>query len=267
MVARIIAARRSSGLVGAMRANQWVARGENLGGKALDRAVMETLRHSARCIFDLYHTIHNPEAAARLIILEPAALELSRRPEFKGQGLMLVGVHLSNFDLVLQWLCIGGMRPLILTIPNPQGGRRVEFEMRSRTGVTILPASVSAMRQALSHLKQGGMVLTGIDRPIPDPGSRPRFFNRPAALPMHHIYLATKAQVPIVMIAAQLQADGKYHVHASELIRMEVGLDREKQALRNAEIVLYIAERYINHAPEQWSMSLPVWPEITDLVP
>ena len=267
LVAGQIASHPDSPMIRAIRANQWVVRGESLGKEALDRAVVETLRHSARSIFDLYHYIRKDQAARCLIILDPATRELLHRPEFGERGLVIVGLHLSNFDLVQQWLCGHGLRPMVLTLPDPQGGRRKEYERRKKAGVNLVPASVAALRQALRYLEQGGLVLTGIDRPVPDPKARPRFFGRPAALPMHHVFLAARAHVPVMVMVTNLQADGKYHVLTSEPIEMESHPDRNAEALQNAEKVLSVAEGFIRQAPQQWSISLPVWPETLDLVP
>lgn len=266
-IAEQITRQRNSRVVRAVRANQWVVSGEGLNGNALDRVVHETFRYWARSIFDLYHYIQDPLAAGQLIVLEPSFQQLAQRPEFDQRGLMIVGLHLSNFDLVLQWLCKQGMKPLLLTIPEPQGGRRVEYEMRRRMGMNLIPASLGAFRQAIRHLQQGGMVATGIDRPIPNPEACPRFFNLPAALPMHHIFLATKAHVPVVIAAATRQQDEKYHVFASDFIEMDPHPDSEVAVLQNAEKVLNMAEEFIRRAPRQWSVPLPVWPEVMDMVP
>jgi lauroyl/myristoyl acyltransferase len=267
LVAARIASRQDSIMIQAVRANQWVVRGETLEKEALDQAVLETLRNSARSIFDLYHYMENPKATEHLIVLDPASEALMRRPEFDKRGLMLVGLHLSNFDLVLQWFIQQGMKPLVLTIPNPQGGRRLEYEVRKKIGMNLVPASFVALRQALRHLKQGGVVMTGIDRPIPAPRVCPRFFGRPAALPIHHISLAVKAKVPVMIIAPNLQPDGKYHILTSDLIEMDPHPDRATEEIQNAEKVLGIAEGFIRKAPYQWAISLPVWPEALDLVP
>jgi len=266
-IAERIAARQDSEMIRAVRANQWVVCGESLEKEALDRAVSETLRYSARSLFDLYHYINRPEVTRHLIVLDEATRQLTRRSEFDERGLLVAGVHLSNFDLILQWLCTNGIRPLVLTIPDPQGGRRKEYEMRKKTGMNLVPASVSALRQALNHLEQGGIVLTGIDRPIPAPRVRPLFFGRPASLPMHHIFLALKVRVPMVVMAANLRPDGKYQIETSNSIEMDPHPDRDLEAIQNAEKVLSIAERFIRLVPQQWSMSLPVWPETLDLVP
>jgi len=266
-IADRIAGRLDSKVVRAVRLNQWVARGESLEKAALDLAVQKTFRHSARSIYDLYHFIQKPQALERLVLLDPTIQHLTQRPEFEPRGLMIVGLHLSHFDLVLQWMGKQGLRPLVLTIPDPQGGRRLEYIMRKKTGMNLLPASVAALRQALRYLQQGGVVVTGIDRPIPQPEFRPLFFGRPASLPLHHIFLAIKARVPVRIIITRLRSDGKCQVAASDLIEMDTHFYDETNALRNAEKVLYIAESFIRQAPEQWSVSLPVWPEILDQVP
>jgi lauroyl/myristoyl acyltransferase len=203
----------------------------------------------------------------RLILLDPPVQELVCRPEFDRRGLVVVGLHLSHFDLILQSLTKQGMRPLVLTIPDPQGVRRMEYIIRKRTGMNLVPASIGALRQALRYLQQGGVVVTGIDRPIPEPEIRPRFFGRPASLPIHHIFLAIKAHVPVMIIVTYLQPDGRCRVVASDLIEMDTDSYDENHALRNAEKVLYIAEGFIRQAPGQWSASLPVWPEILDQCP
>lgn len=264
-LAEQIGRRREAGLVQALRLNQWIAHGEALEREALDLIVRKTLQHSARCLFDLYHYSGDAAATRRMIVLEPSFQQITRRPEFAPRGLVIVGMHLSNFDLIMQWVCREGLKPLALTLPNPQGGRRLEYEIRKKTGMNIVPTSVAALRRAIRHLEQGGMVVTGIDRPIPNPELCPHFFGRPAALPVHHIFLAMKAQVPVVVAAANLQSDDRYHVFASDLIEMDAG--PQTGLLCNAEKVLAVAEQFIKDCPEQWCVPLPVWPQVMDLVP
>jgi KDO2-lipid IV(A) lauroyltransferase len=267
LVAERLATRRQSILVRAIKTNQWVIRGAGLDKETLDQAVRETLKSIAHSLYSLYHYIHDPEAIHDMVDLNPVARRLVERPEFSDRGLMLVGLHLSNFDFVLQSMCMQGLKAFVLTIPDPQGGHRMEYEMRKRTGMNLIPASVSAMRDAVKHLNQGGLVLTGIDRPVPDPRARPRFFGRASSLPIHHIYLAMKAEVPVIVVAARLGADGRYHVTTSGLIEMESYSDHESGSVQNAERVLKEAEKFISQTPEQWGMSLPVWPDLMDNIP
>ena len=261
------ATRRDSSMIQAIRVNQWVVRGTNLKKEALDNAVRETLRNNSRDLYHLYHYAKNHKAAQRLIQLNRLARELIGRPEFAERGLMVVGLHLSGFDFILQSICRQGWKAMVLTIPDPQGGRWIEYEMRKKIGMNVVPASLSTLKRAVKHLEGGGMVLTGMDRPVPDPKYHPRFFGQAASLPTHYISLALQAHVPVIIMAAIYQADGKYHILSSEPIEMEYNADHGKEILHNAENILKQAEAFIRLAPEQWNVPLPVWPQLRGNVP
>ena len=262
-----VATRHESSLTQAVRLNQWMARGANLTKEELDDVLQETLQNNVRDLYDLHRQLDHPEETWRRTCSNPLAEELVRRPEFAGRGLMLVGVHMSGFDAVVLSMHRRGAQGLVLTIPDPQGGRRVEFEMRRRTGMKILPASLETLRQAVAYLKRGGLVLTAIDRPVAAARLHPRFFGQPSHLSTHFIYLALKARVPVVTMAVIRQQDGKYKIVDSEFLEMESHADHETAMLQNAERVLKQAERFIRLAPQQWNVPLPVWPELLGKVP
>jgi lauroyl/myristoyl acyltransferase len=267
LAARWISSQRDSALVRAVRTNQWVVTGETLTSEELDQAVKAVFLNSARSIYELYHYIHDPIKAGRLILIDPSGQGIIDRPKFDQRGLVVTGLHMGNFDLILQSLCINGFDPLALTIPNPEGGRQLEFEFRNKTVMNLVPGSMNGLRKAVRYLKQGGMVVTGIDRPQEEIKVQPHFFGRPASLPTHHIYLALKAKVPIMVVFSRREADGKYHVYGSSLIEMDQYSDREDELLYNGEKVLATAESFIRQTPQEWVINQPVWPEIVDQVP
>ncbi len=195
-VADRIAARHDWKIVRAVRANQWVVSGEKLEGEPLHRVVRQVFRTAARAIFDLYHYIDDPGGISRLIVLNQTMQQWIQRPVYAEHGLVIAALHLSGFDLVLQATCQWGFKPMVLTIPQPQGGRKMEFELRHSRGMNLVPASLGALRLALKHLQAGGMVLTGIDRPGTHSAGHPRFFGRPASLLTDNVWLALKAGVP-----------------------------------------------------------------------
>jgi phosphatidylinositol dimannoside acyltransferase len=262
-----IMANPQSRLVRAVRANQWVINGERPDKDGLDKAVQAAFRNSARCIFNLYHFKLDPRTLDQMVVFNAAAQQLTQRTEFDRRGLVVVALHMSDWDLVLRALTMQGMRPLMLTIPDPQGSQRVEYELRRRTGMNLIPTSVGTLRSALKYLGQGGVVMTGIDRPIPKPRLHPRFFGRPADLPVHHVFLAAKARVPVMVMVTIRLPDGKNHIITSDPIEMESRPDADSELLYNAEKILRIGEDFIQQAPSQWSISLPVWPEVLEQMP
>lgn len=262
-----VAGRRSWALVRAVRANQWVVSGKALAGADLDKQVKLTFRNTARSIFDLHRDIKKAQVVNRLIAEDNALKSLLQRPKYAERGLVVAGLHMSNFDFILQAGFLLGANALVLTLPEIQGGYQQQFEMRRRTGMDLVPASFSGLKRSIEHLKLGGWVLTGMDRPVENPPFRPAFFGQPAALPVHHIYLTLKARVPLIVGSALRLEDGSYRFVVSEPLEMQPGSDRENEILLNAEAACKVAEGFISKAPEQWSMSFPVWPEALDQIP
>lgn len=267
LIADYISSQAGWKMVRAVRANQWVASGEKLDKEALDKIVTTSFRTIAYSIYDMYHHLNDPAAFLKLIEPHPQAVKLVQRPEHCERGLMVVGVHMSNFDMIFQIGGLAGIKALVLTLPELNPAYQKQVDMRSRKGLTIIQASVGSIKQAVNHLKAGGMVITGIDRPDDSNMYRPMFFNRPASMPIHHVFLALKAQVPVLVIAMLKRSDGKYHFLFSEPIEMQPHSDRRKEIILNAENILHVAEDFIRHDPSQWAMTFPVWPEAMDQVP
>ena len=266
-IATWLAARSNSRLVKAVRANQWVVTGETSNKKDLAEAVQAVLQNIARSIYELYHFRRRPETIHNWFVFEPAFKSLLEKNRSDPQGMILTGLHLSGFDLALQWACTNIYNPLLLTLPELGGIHNVEFEFRRKMGLNLVHGSPSGLRQSVRHLQQEGIVITGIDRPTAGNHLRPYFFKRPASLPNHHIFLALKAQVPLRMIYCRQEKDGKYHVSISSAVELERCTNRSKTLCTNTEKVLRLAEEFIRQSPQQWTATLPVWPEVLDLVP
>jgi lauroyl/myristoyl acyltransferase len=261
-LALLIASQKRSPMVRAVRANQWVLHGGDLHPDELDRVVRAVFRNTANCLFDFYHSLgRSAEMYGRIRFCPQSEALFDNRGRSK-KGLVIVGVHLSNFDLVARESARQGLNAMMLAYATPGKGYQWQNEIRRRAGLELVPASTQAVRQAIRRLNQGGNVVTGIDRPIQDVKLKPLFFGRPANLPVHHIHLALAADTEIFVVAALKGADGSYRVQVSEPIQMQKRSDRDEEILTNAEKVLEVAEEMIRQAPEQWSMFFPVWPDV-----
>lgn len=270
LLAQRLAGARDLPLVRAIRLNRWVASGCELEGEALDQAVKETLRNIAASYYLLFHLIDRPEKLQNQVVFGPEAEDAILASREGRKGLMVVGLHMSNFDLVLQAAAWRGLRATAISLPEEtENAQAVEWQhqFRRHSGLEILPASLSNFRQAIRRLREGGLVVTGMDRPINNPKLRPFFFGKPASLPMHYVHLAQEGDVPLILASAIRKQDGKYHMLVSPEIRMKSYPERDEQTLSNAERVLEIAECFIRQAPEQWCIFQPVWPELLGEMP
>jgi KDO2-lipid IV(A) lauroyltransferase len=267
VIARWIAAQRDTPLVQAIRANQWVVSsgmpgGASLTADQLDQAAQETLTYVALAFYQLFRNFESPEALQQLVCLTPQVEEIIARSQEGRRGVLVAGLHVAGFDLVAQAAALRGFRGLALSLPQADGAVEWQHTFRRRSGLEILPANVANLRQAARRLSQGETILTGIDRPMPDLKYRPFFFGRPALLPTHHVYLALKANAPVVVIGAMLKPDGRYHVLSSDYIQLKPYEDRAQEMVCNAERLLEAAEEIIRQAPRQWAVPHPVWPEV-----
>jgi lauroyl/myristoyl acyltransferase len=267
LVADWFSGRKNSTITRVVRANQWVIRGEQSPPEELDRATKLVFRHAARCYYDLYHNLNNPEALERLAPPSPKEEWIIQRSQEGGEGMMVVGPHLSGFDLVLLALAHRGLRGQGLSPTQPPGGYEIQNHYRASTGIELTPINRRSLHQAINYMKNGGLAFTGVDRPVDEDKTRLRFFGRESQLPTGPVRLAMKAQVPIMIVAAQYRSDGLYHLITSDPIPMDTHRDRTTAILRNAEKVLSTLEGFIRQAPEQWLMFFPVWPQAVEEVP
>jgi len=258
--AKQIGSRPGLAIVQAVRGNQAVVGGD-ISPQELERRVVETFVQTGYCLYDLYHNLWNPGVINDLLEWSPAIDEMVKSRQNPSQGLTIVGVHMSNFDFVAQAAFMRGLRAMSLGLPDPGGGYQWQNDIRKKAGFEVFPASVASLRQAARLLEDGGTVLTGLDRPLAESKYQPRFFGRPAALPVMHIILALKTRTPVVVAAAIRDENGCYHVEISDPISMQAYPNHHEEIERNAETILEIAEEYIRKAPTQWSMFYPVWPD------
>jgi lauroyl/myristoyl acyltransferase len=263
----IVAGNRRSLFVKAVRANHWVIHNERVTKRELDRLTRETFRSAGRSLYEFWHYFRDPRSVVDMVEFEPSFVECLKRTRNAKEGTLIVAPHISNFDLVGRALVLNGMDLHILSYPQPPGGYKWQNLLRQLPGLTITPMSIQALRQASQTLRAGRTVLTGVDRPLPDgPDAkyRPCFFGRRAAMPVFHIRLALKHNLPITVLGGCRTASGRYRVWASDPIPMRRDDDLVKETVQNAETILGVISEFIRRSPEQWAMFYPVWPEVLE---
>lgn len=250
----------------AVRLNQWVVSRMQLSGRELDRVAESVFRFTGYAMYDFYHNINRPKIILDKVLFT-ARMERFIERERHERGCMFVVPHTGNFDFAGRAMALRGVNFQVLSFPQPPGGYKVQNQFRETPGMDVTPMSLDSMRAAAQRLANGGIVITGMDRPLPESNYHPRFFGIPAPMPVAYIRLAIKANVPIVVGAVQRIAGGRYQVDASEAIEMQRHEDLKTELETNAEAVLRRAEEFIRRVPQQWLMFYPVWPQVKPQVP
>lgn len=249
-----------------IRLNQFVIQGENLTKPQLIRSAKNVLTHAGRCYYDLHHYIDRPEALNELVPLTDEMKDFIALSNQK-QGYVVVAPHLSNFDLVVSRLVRGGFVGKVISYSNPGSGYQLQNEIRKSYGLELTPAGDPGMEAAMiDYLKNGGIVATGVDRPLPSRKKRHfvNFFGRPSPLPLGYITMALAAEVPILVVTAYMLPDGRYGFRHTGPLTLKKYSSKLDTILLNAEMVLKEIEAFIRKTPEQWLMYYPVWPDLQE---
>lgn len=263
LVGTIVGSLKMLPLIQAIRANQWVIHSQQLTKKELNKQPRVVFRSAAKCFFDYFYFLSRPEKLEEIVLFSPEAEAAIKRIE-NNEPCVVVCPHLSNFDLMGYALAIHDVKVQVLSYPDPVATYKWQNELRQRRGIIVTPMSLSAFRQARQRLRDGGSVLTGLDRPL-EKGYhekyQPHFFGQPTHLPVAYVRMALEANVPVFVFAAAYLTDGKYYLEGSAPIWMEPSDDLETEILNNAHAVLRVAEGIIKKYPQQWAMFYPVWPQ------
>jgi lauroyl/myristoyl acyltransferase len=255
-----LASKKENPLVRTLRANLKVVYGGNPDESHLDEIVTTSLRGHLCRLFEFYHYLDRPAEIDRRMRFSPEVQHLVEDWRAKPFGVIILGVHVSAFDLGLVSLAHHGLKILALSVPNPSGQYNSQNEIREDHGLEVAPISTSTLQMARRRLQQGGMVVTGLDRPVEESDFSPRFFGQPSRLPVFYTRLALRTGVPILVVGIQDDAEGVHTIVCSEILRMEPRPDPHEEIIYNTERVLAVAENFISPNPELWAMFFPVWP-------
>jgi KDO2-lipid IV(A) lauroyltransferase len=261
-VVNILLNMRESSLYRAIRSNQAVVRNWTYDDERLHDVVREVLTLSAHGLVDWFATLAIPNEFEHLACsIDEELVKEAMRIQAEGKGVIIVGAHLSNFNMLLMKIAQQNWPVQILAYAAEEGSYQSDNIFRRKFGLEVTPISPSSLSQAYRRLKSGGFVLTGVDRP--DTGSEElSFFGRATTLPIGHARLALRTGARIMIVAVQTTDQATYHVVGSEIIEPELIEDGPNAARNLAQKVITHLEKYIQERPSEWMMFIPVWPEI-----
>jgi len=268
-----IARRRQSALVRGIRVNQSVARGLPLDAPELDQAVRQVLYNAGRGYYEVYHRLgQGREAVQEAVTFSPEMFTCLQQAQDQGRGVLFIGPHIGNLDLGLLAFAAHGLSMQAITYAAPPGGYQLQNKMRADAGYIVTPADGRAVKMALRRLRDGGIVVTGMDRPLSpaEQGKPVQFFGLPAPLPTGYIRLALSTNAQLHMIQVEPTGGGTYSadvvsaysVSTSPPIELIRTNNRKKDTILNTERALSMAEEIIRARPEEWMMFHPVWPQL-----
>jgi lauroyl/myristoyl acyltransferase len=175
-----------------------------------------------------------------------------------GRGVVLVTLHLGNFDLVGQVIAGHGYR---LTVPvermEPHGLFDFLVEQRSRNGITLVPVEHAA-RELLRALRSGELVGLAGDRGIAGKTLQVPVFGKSASLPAGPVTLARRAACPLLFAVGIREGPGRFRGIVRSVAVTYSG-DAATDDARNLVTFVRLMEETISQFPGQWLAFQPFW--------
>jgi len=262
-----IVRQKDSSMARNIRLNQSVVRGLPMDAPELDDIVRTILLNAGRGYYELYHRLGKGfESVREAVTFSPdlfAYLEEIRDSE---QGALFVGPHLGNLDLGLMSFAAHGLDIQAITYALPPGGYELQNRLRASAGWIITPADAQAVKMALRRLRAGGIVITGVDRPLAEHElAKPvHFFGLPSPVPTGYMRLAHATQARVHMVEMENTGNGKYTINVTPPLELIETKDRQEFTFQNTELILKEAAKLIRARPDEWMMFHPVWPQLLE---
>jgi lauroyl/myristoyl acyltransferase len=177
----------------------------------------------------------------------------------KGKGLIFVGTHFGNVDIVAQ---VPALREIPVVGPaehlKPEALFRYVCSLRANKSFRLIPID-GPIFELFRALRRNEVVALAADRNIAGSGIVVDFFGAPARLPDGYAQLSLRTGAPIILGFSQRLPDNTFVVYLEPPLELESTGDRDRDARDGVEKVVAIMERYIGEHPEQWVMSVPLW--------
>jgi lauroyl/myristoyl acyltransferase len=227
---------------------------------ARKRAARGCARAAGRYYADFSRTPHLPRGAAFDEIESIEGLEHWFEAYDRGCGLIVCSAHLGNPEYFVRATAQLGFDLLVLTEPlSPPRVHALVHEAREAPGARFMPVSLAAVREAIAHLKRGGVLAVLGDRDVLHNGHPTVFFGERARLPTGAVDLALRTGAPILPAFVVRTPEDWFRVYIDPAFALERTGDRDAELDAGMRAVAAALEAGIRRAPDQWFPLQPVW--------
>jgi lauroyl/myristoyl acyltransferase len=229
--------------------------------RTLHLLAWRVLVNAGRVYYDFYRAANwSAERLRHAVHVPEFYMDLMRTQSAKGQGTLLLGLHMSSFDLSMLSVASRGIPAQVLTLADPGEGFRVQDRLRATVGVEVTPISPGSLRLAIRRLQSGWIVFTGVDRPVLDEHQPVTFFGRPSNLSTGPARIALLSGATVLVASCHYSPYVGHVVNFTGPVEMARSSDRSHDIQTNARRIASVIEQHVRAYPDQWLMFHPVWP-------
>jgi lauroyl/myristoyl acyltransferase len=180
-----------------------------------------------------------------------------------GRGVIAATIHYGNPEYVGQCLSSLGISFMALVEPlDPPALAELFRRYRSSQGQQFVDADVSGVKQAIRHLRRGGLLAVLVDRDIQHRGVEVTFFGAPAQIPTGAVDLALHTGAVVLPLLTRRIALDRFEAVIEPPLELIRTGDEAADRRRNTERLIQRFEPYLRRDPSQWFvLQEPVWSE------
>lgn len=222
----------------------------------------QSVAHFTRTSFDFFSTAgKGPNAALGAVRVPNGGVAHIKHALTAGQGVLALFPHISNFDLAGIALAATGLPLHVLSLANPGVVLREQNRLRELGGMRVAPISPRSLRDAIRTLRRGGIVFSGMDRPVPRERGLVEFFGQPSYLPLGPARMSLISGAEVFVASCRYEDDVGYSVDIVGPLELERRGRRGPDVMANARRLAVALEALVRARPAQWLMFHRLWPE------
>jgi KDO2-lipid IV(A) lauroyltransferase len=178
----------------------------------------------------------------------------------QGRGVILVTLHLGNYDLVGQLIALKGFT-VTVPVEHMRPPALFDFLTRERRsqGINAVPVE-QAPRALLRGLRNHEVVAIAGDKVAAGRRIGVEMFGRTAQLPRGPVSLARRTGAPL-LVACGVRAGDRYRGIITPPVPMQTTGSPEDDDRTNAQALAGVFQLIVTRYPDQWMMFDNLWPE------
>jgi len=178
----------------------------------------------------------------------------------EGRGVVLIGLHMGNWDLGGAALALRDY-PLNVVVEPFRPRRLNEWiqETRHRLGMRTIP--MESLLSITRALRRSEMLALLIDRPDPLNGVWVSFCNAVTRVPAGAATLALRSGARVVTAGVVRLPDNTYLGVADAALSFEPTGDLARDVQHLTQLIMTSLEGLVRRYPDQWYMFRPMWVE------
>ena len=226
--------------------------------KLIDKHIKDIFRNFAKYLVDFFRFSQKTKDQLLSRVSVEGDENVNKALE-KGKGVLIVSMHLGNWELIGATLAALGYPTHAIALTHKD--RRINdffLERRNIGNYCTIPLGTGP-RRCLEVLKKNDLLGIMCDRDFSNTGETVNFFGRPAEFPKGPAFFGLKAGAPIVPTVLVRKENDNFCLNIEKPIEYSPTDDKEADVKKLMEKYISVFEGYIRRYPGQWCVFEKFW--------